>query len=248
MQFTKGGICRVVSAAAAVLPPLLGQLSGSGLITAQGNVMGMITAFASLFSLAETLQGNGQAVNHSLAKKATPFWEEVRQHSTLQLLAQLSGACRGNLSHRWQGAALIGTSMRSLISSHPWKENSSAALAFHHVAARDPALQSFVSETLALLCADVMAGRCDNSPQEAAQRLHHPFFLSYCVWIKLTRVRGDWAPAGLRALFSPQGLITCLVPFVFSKLGTSPWFTATMYSALMVTEMVLGDAPGEPPN
>ena len=139
--------------------------------------------------------------------------------------------------------------MQSLLQSYNWArdgeiEGSTAALDFHHAAARDPALQSFISETLVLLCADLMAGRCDLVPQEAAQKLDRPSITIYCIWIKIAATHGDWTPAGLRALYSPQGLVSCLAPFVSSAPGASPSFTATAYSALMVADMVRGDAPG----
>ena len=147
----------------------------------------------------------------------------------------------------------MGEAMQSLLQSYNWArdgeiEGSTAALDFHHAAARDPALQSFISETLVLLCADLMAGRCDLVPQEAAQKLDRPSITIYCIWIKIAATHGDWTPAGLRALYSPQGLVTCLAPFGFSAAGASPFFTAAAYSALMTAEMVLSDGTIAPVN
>ena len=250
IQFTKGGICRVVPAAAAVLLPLLEQLSGDGLITAQGHVLDMVSAFVSPFGLGA---GNGQVVTAHFVEKAIPFWEEVRQHSTLQQLAQLTAACRGTSADRWRGASLMGEAMKGMLRSQPWAgdgevDSRIATLVFHHAAARDPALQSFVSETSALLCADLMAGQCDGYLQEAAQSLDHPSLYVYCLWIHLTRKRSDWSPASLRTLYSPQGLVSCLVPFAFGAPGAYYYFTATVFSALIWADMVHSDLSDEPPN
>ena len=118
--------------------------------------------------------------------------------------------------------------MDCMIQGHPSAEDIYGQHCRSEVPPRSCLLRSaavLCYETLVVLCADLTTGWCDGSPQEAVLRLDHPSSSVYCHWIKFTRMDGDWAPASLRALSNPQGLVSCLAPFDFSALGASPSLT-----------------------